>query len=144
MRRLLLLSNSTNHGEGYLDHALAEMLDVLGGVRRLLFVPFALADRAGYTAKFRERLARAGVETDELAADQTGARRIETAEAVFVGSGIFKSENPEHRAKAIVEATTHFADAERVAAASTGLGAPMFSLETSKLESEQLLSQRGW
>ncbi|HST42184.1 MAG TPA: pyridoxal 5'-phosphate synthase lyase subunit PdxS [Conexibacter sp.] len=66
------------------------------------------------------------------------------AEGTFVGSGIFKSENPEHRARAIVEATTHFADAERVAAASTGLGQAMFSLETSKLESEQLLSQRGW
>lgn len=66
------------------------------------------------------------------------------AEGTFVGSGIFKSENPEHRARAIVEATTHFADAERVAAASTGLGKAMFSLETSKLESEQLLSQRGW
>ena len=73
MRKLLLLSNSTNHGEGYLDHALAEMLDLLGAARRILFVPFALADRAGYTAKFRARLALAGVEVDELAADETGA-----------------------------------------------------------------------
>jgi pyridoxal 5'-phosphate synthase pdxS subunit len=66
------------------------------------------------------------------------------AEGVFVGSGIFKSENPEQRARAIVEATTHFADPARVAAASTGLGQAMFSLESSKLESEQLLAQRGW
>jgi len=66
------------------------------------------------------------------------------AEGLFVGSGIFKSEDPERRAKAIVEATTHYADAERVAAAATGLGQPMTSIETSKLESEQLLAQRGW
>jgi pyridoxal 5'-phosphate synthase pdxS subunit len=66
------------------------------------------------------------------------------AEGVFVGSGIFKSEDPERRAAAIVESTTHFSDPARVAAASTGLGQPMVSLETSKLESEQLLSPRGW
>jgi pyridoxal 5'-phosphate synthase pdxS subunit len=66
------------------------------------------------------------------------------AEGVFVGSGIFKSEDPERRAKAIVEATTHYADAARVAAASTGLGTAMTSLESAKLESEQLLAQRGW
>ena len=66
------------------------------------------------------------------------------AEGVFVGSGIFKSEDPERRARAIVEATTHFNDPARVAAASTGLGQPMTSLESSKLESEQLLAPRGW
>src|SRR5579862_8640628 len=66
------------------------------------------------------------------------------AEGVFVGSGIFKSEDPERRARAIVEATTHYQDPARVAAASTGLGQAMASLETSKLESEQLLAPRGW
>jgi pyridoxal 5'-phosphate synthase pdxS subunit len=66
------------------------------------------------------------------------------AEGVFVGSGIFKSEDPERRARAIVEATTHFQDAARIAAASTGLGQPMVSIESSKLDSEQLLSPRGW
>jgi pyridoxal 5'-phosphate synthase pdxS subunit len=66
------------------------------------------------------------------------------AEGVFVGSGIFKSEEPERRARAIVEATTHFQDPARVAAASRGLGQAMVSLETSKLESEQLLAPRGW
>jgi pyridoxal 5'-phosphate synthase pdxS subunit len=66
------------------------------------------------------------------------------AEGVFVGSGIFKSSNPAARAKAIVEATTHFRDASRVADASTGLGQAMTSIETSKLESEQLLASRGW
>jgi pyridoxal 5'-phosphate synthase pdxS subunit len=66
------------------------------------------------------------------------------AEGVFVGSGIFKSEDPPARARAIVEATTHWQDAERVADASRGLGTPMVSLESSKLEGEQLLAQRGW
>jgi len=66
------------------------------------------------------------------------------AEGVFVGSGIFKSEDPPARARAIVEATTHWQDAERVAAASRGLGPAMESLESSKLEHEQLLAQRGW
>jgi pyridoxal 5'-phosphate synthase pdxS subunit len=66
------------------------------------------------------------------------------AEGVFVGSGIFKSEDPERRAQAIVEATTHYRDPARIAAASKGLGQPMVSLETSKLETEQLLASRGW
>ncbi|HTB70616.1 MAG TPA: pyridoxal 5'-phosphate synthase lyase subunit PdxS [Solirubrobacteraceae bacterium] len=66
------------------------------------------------------------------------------AEGVFVGSGIFKSEDPPTRARAIVEATTHWQDPERVAAASRGLGVAMESLESAKLEGEQLLAQRGW
>jgi pyridoxal 5'-phosphate synthase pdxS subunit len=66
------------------------------------------------------------------------------AEGVFVGSGIFKSEDPATRARAIVAATTHWQDAERVADASRGLGTPMVSLESSKLDGEQLLAQRGW
>jgi pyridoxal 5'-phosphate synthase pdxS subunit len=66
------------------------------------------------------------------------------AQAVFVGSGIFKSEDPATRAAAIVEATTHFADPERVARASEGLGMAMQSLEARKLEPEQTLASRGW
>ena len=64
------------------------------------------------------------------------------AEAVFVGSGIFKSEDPERMAKAIVEATTHFRDASIVAKVSTGLGAAMVGAETATLE--QRLAERGW
>src|SRR6188768_2253982 len=66
------------------------------------------------------------------------------AEGVFVGSGIFKSDNPAARAAAIVEATTHFRDADRVAKASEGLGGAMQSLESRKLEDAQLLANRGW
>ncbi|CAB4860891.1 unannotated protein [freshwater metagenome] len=64
------------------------------------------------------------------------------AEAVFVGSGIFKSDDPERMAKAIVEATTHYLDASVVARVSTGLGAAMKGFETATLE--QRLSERGW
>jgi pyridoxal 5'-phosphate synthase pdxS subunit len=64
------------------------------------------------------------------------------AEAVFVGSGIFKSSDPELMAKAIVEATAHFNNAEIVAKVSTGLGAAMKGFETSTLE--QRFAERGW
>jgi len=67
------------------------------------------------------------------------------AEGVFVGSGIFKSENPERTARAIVEATTHYADPARVASASRALGEPMAGLEIGALEAENALIQnRGW
>jgi pyridoxal 5'-phosphate synthase pdxS subunit len=66
------------------------------------------------------------------------------AQAVFVGSGIFKSDDPAPRARAIVEATTHFNDPERVAKASEGLGPAMESIETRKLDESQLLAGRGW
>jgi pyridoxal 5'-phosphate synthase pdxS subunit len=66
------------------------------------------------------------------------------AEGVFVGSGIFKSSDPERRGKAIVEATTHFGDAERVAAASRELGDPMPGLEVRGLAPDEQLATRGW
>src|SRR5207342_1419842 len=66
------------------------------------------------------------------------------AEGNFVGSGIFKSGDPERRAKAIVEATTHFSDPERVAAASIGLGEAMPGLEIGELAAaDALLQNRG-
>jgi pyridoxal 5'-phosphate synthase pdxS subunit len=66
------------------------------------------------------------------------------AEGTFVGSGIFKSEDPERRARAIVEATTHFNDPERVAAASMELGEPMRGDDIAQLAAEgELLQQRG-
>ncbi|HEY1761777.1 MAG TPA: pyridoxal 5'-phosphate synthase lyase subunit PdxS [Acidimicrobiales bacterium] len=64
------------------------------------------------------------------------------AEAVFVGSGIFKSDDPVRMAQAIVEAVTHFEDASVVAKVSTGLGAAMKGWETASLE--QRLAERGW
>ena len=66
------------------------------------------------------------------------------ADGVFVGSGIFKSADPMARAKAIVEATTHFSDPEILARVSTDLGEPMRGLDAAALAPEELLETRGW
>jgi pyridoxal 5'-phosphate synthase pdxS subunit len=66
------------------------------------------------------------------------------AQAVFVGSGIFKSADPDTRARAIVRATTHYRDPAIVAEVSRGLGEAMHGIETSRLEPEEMLQTRGW
>jgi pyridoxal 5'-phosphate synthase pdxS subunit len=66
------------------------------------------------------------------------------ADGVFVGSGIFKSGNPSDRAKAIVEATTHYNDPEILARVSQGLGDAMSGLSAASLRPEELLETRGW
>ena len=66
------------------------------------------------------------------------------ADGVFVGSGIFKSGDPETRAKAIVEATTHFDDAKVLADVSAGLGEPMVGISSSSLSEDERLEVRGW
>ena len=66
------------------------------------------------------------------------------AEAVFVGSGIFKSNDPPPRAKAIVEATTHYADAAILAKVSRGLGAPMTGIGMDEVPESQRFADRGW
>ena len=66
------------------------------------------------------------------------------ADGVFVGSGIFKAGNPAQRARAIVEATTHFNDADILARVSAGLGEAMVGISTASLKPEQLLETRGW
>jgi pyridoxal 5'-phosphate synthase pdxS subunit len=66
------------------------------------------------------------------------------AEAVFVGSGIFKSEDPAKRAKAIVQATTHYKDADVLARVSEELGEAMPGLETSKMAAGDMMQTRGW
>jgi len=66
------------------------------------------------------------------------------AESLFVGSGIFKSEDPDFRAKAIVVATTHYKNAEKVADASTGLKKAMKGLDISEIPDEERLQERGW
>ena len=69
---------------------------------------------------------------------QLGARRS------LRGLGIFKSGDPEKRARAIVEATTHYLDADVLARVSAGLGEPMVGISTASLEPSQLLETRGW
>jgi pyridoxal 5'-phosphate synthase pdxS subunit len=66
------------------------------------------------------------------------------AEAVFVGSGIFKSSDPERRAKAIVRATTHYTEPQVVAECSEELGEAMRGIDVAKLKPEELLQTRGW
>jgi dipeptidase E len=85
--RALLLSNSTAHGRGYLDHAEAAIRDFLGPVRRVLFFPYALADRAAYVATARERFGRMGIALDAAGSDGRAQADARTAEAFFVGGG---------------------------------------------------------
>ncbi|MDN9011905.1 pyridoxal 5'-phosphate synthase lyase subunit PdxS [Brevibacillus laterosporus] len=66
------------------------------------------------------------------------------ADGVFVGSGIFKSENPEKFARAIVEATTHYTDYELIARVSKDLGSAMTGIEISKLPQAERMQERGW
>jgi pyridoxal 5'-phosphate synthase pdxS subunit len=66
------------------------------------------------------------------------------SDGVFVGSGIFKSDEPLRRAKAIVKATTHFQDAQILAEVSRGLGEPMRGIELSAIPQSQLMAGRGW
>ena len=66
------------------------------------------------------------------------------ADGVFVGSGIFKSGDPEKRAKAIVEATTHYRDAKILAEISAGLGEPMVGISSASLLDAERLEVRGW
>ena len=87
MKRLMLMSNSTNFGREYLDHAMPDIRAFFGPIERLLFIPFAGSDRTLYTEKVRTRFAREGIEVDGLITVTGGARWIEEAEAVFVGGG---------------------------------------------------------
>ena len=66
------------------------------------------------------------------------------AESVFVGSGIFKSGNPEQRGRAIVQATTHYLDAALLARVSENLGEAMVGIDISRLDTSELLQTRGW
>ena len=85
--RLLLLSNSTEHGQGYLDYAMPAIRELIGPARSLAFVPFALHDHDAYTAKVQARFAREGVAVTALGADAREGARVDGAEAVFVGGG---------------------------------------------------------
>lgn len=87
MPELLLLSNSTNHGRGYLDHAWTEVEGFLDGRDAIAFVPFAAADHDAYTARVAESFASRGIRVTGVPADDGGARVLDEARAVFVGGG---------------------------------------------------------
>ena len=86
-RRLLLISTSTVFGTRYLEHAYGELQDVLSGVRRVLFVPFALKEHAPYAAKAREAFTEMGFALDSLHEANDAKAAVADAEAVFVGGG---------------------------------------------------------
>ena len=86
-KRLLLISNSTLYGGGYLDHAEREIRDFLGTVRRVLFIPFAQRDRDAYASMARRRLAAMGYELDSAHEAYDPRKAASAAEAVFVGGG---------------------------------------------------------
>jgi dipeptidase E len=86
-RRLLLISNSTLHGSGYLDHAAREIRDFLAGVGRVLFFPYALADRAGYAQRARERFAQMGLPLDSADEAADPCQAVSQAPAFFAGGG---------------------------------------------------------
>ncbi len=88
MRELLLVSTSTVHGTGYLDHAAEEIRALLGaGVRRVLFVPYALADRDAYAAKASERFSALGYGLESVHSMTNARAAVLAAEAVFIGGG---------------------------------------------------------
>ena len=85
--RLLLISNSTLHGSGYLDHAACEIQDFLGEVKLVLFVPFALYDVDKYAAQARARFEKMGYELDSIHTASDPANAVRKSEAIFIGGG---------------------------------------------------------
>ena len=142
-------------GTGNIVEAVRHMRAVMDGIRSLvnapqeelmkiakeIGAPFELVEEVHRTGKIPVvNFAAGGVATPADAAlmMQLGA------EGVFVGSGIFKSSNPSVRAKAIVEATTHYEDPEIIARVSKDLGEAMPGLEIKQIPEDELLASRGW
>ena len=142
-------------GSGNIVEAVRHMRTVVGQIRRLtvlgqdelvaeakeLGAPLSLVQQTAKLGKLPvPNFAAGGIATPADAAlmMQLGA------ESVFVGSGIFKSDDPEARANSIVEATTHYKDPARVADASTGLKKAMKGLEISEIPEEARMQERGW
>ncbi len=142
-------------GTGDIVNAVTHMRAVFGGIRRLaglrpdelhaeaknLQAPYELVAWVAENGRLPVVTFTAGgiaTPADAAMCMQLGA------DGVFVGSGIFKSGDPEKRAKAIVEATTHFADPEILARVSAGLGEPMVGISAAELKPEELLETRGW
>ena len=142
-------------GTGNVVEAVRHMRTIRGDIRRLSSMDEAELASAAKDLRAPLELVRAVAEKCGLPVVNFSAGGIATpadaalmmqlgAEGVFVGSGIFKSEDPERTANAIVEATTHYDDPERVARASRDLGAPMGGVEISSLGEDGLLQTRGW
>jgi dipeptidase E len=85
--RILLISNSTLHGRGYLDHAEAEIKSVLDHAKTVLFFPYALHDRDGYAAKAAARFGAMGYEMTSAHAASNPQKAIAETDAIFIGGG---------------------------------------------------------
>jgi len=85
--QLLLISNSTVYGRGYLDHAEGEIRDLLRSNGKVAFVPYALEDRGAYASRAEQRLRAMGFTATSLHDVANEARAIASAEAIFVGGG---------------------------------------------------------
>ncbi len=142
-------------GTGNVVEAVRHMRAVMGGIRRLQSMPeeelMAAAKQLGAPYDLVVQVH----ETGRLPVPNFSAGGIATpadaalmrqlgAEAIFVGSGIFKSSDPAARAKAIVTACTYFDRPEVVAEVSEGLGEAMFSIDVRKLEETERMAVRGW
>jgi pyridoxal 5'-phosphate synthase pdxS subunit len=142
-------------GTGNIVEAVRHLRSIFGDIRKItqadsselfdwaktLQAPLPLVQEIAETGKFPVPIFCAGgiaTPADAALAMQLGA------EAVFVGSGIFKSDDPAPRAKAIVEATTHFRDAQILAKVSRGLGAPMTGIGMDEINEAQKFASRGW
>lgn len=87
MRRLLLISNSTMYGRGYLDHCEHEIASFLGRLRTIAFVPFALFDRRAYAEKVQKRFATMGYSLSAVFERAEAQKLLARSEAIFVGGG---------------------------------------------------------
>jgi pyridoxal 5'-phosphate synthase pdxS subunit len=150
-----LLRTKGEAGTGDVVQAVRHLRAVGAGIRRLtllgaeermaeakaLGAPYELVSRVAMEGKLPvPNFAAGGIATPADAA----LMRALGAEAVFVGSGVFKSADPARRARAIVRATTHFEDAKAVADASRGLGEAMPGIDTAQLAAGARLQERGW
>ena len=86
-KRVLLISNSTLFGSGYLDHAENEIRSLLGNVKSVLFVPFALHDRDAYASAARERYQKMGYGLESIHTAPDAQHAVNNAEAIFIGGG---------------------------------------------------------
>jgi pyridoxal 5'-phosphate synthase pdxS subunit len=150
-----MLRTKGEAGSGNIVEAVRHMRVVMSGIRRLttlgsdelmaeakkLGAPYELVRLVAAEGKLPvPNFAAGGIATP---ADASLMMQL-GAEAVFVGSGIFKSDNPAVRARAIVRATTHYSDPAIVAEVSRGLGGAMAGIEIHTLDESELLQTRGW
>ncbi len=142
-------------GTGDVVEAVRHMRQVMDDIRAIQNMPdeelYAEAKRLGAPVELVREVKEAGrlpvvmFTAGGIATPADAALMMQLgADGVFVGSGIFKAENPEARAKAVVKATTHYRDAAIVAEASRGLGETMRGQSVAALPEKELLSTRGW